>query len=293
MFAGGTGMTENLGSTRQFVALDLETTGLSAETDRIVEIGAVRFLMSGQEVGRFQRLVNPERPMSPGAYAIHGLSDADLADAATAREVLPEFLEFLGDPGSTVLLAHNASFDAGFLGCELSRAGLPLSELSILDTLALARRRLPMLSSHRLDAMAQHLGLDGAGTHRALADSLRVKDIWIRLCGPVESWDSLVSYRMFDSKDSVSPPQGWERLQRAVARGCSIRIEYDGGTRGPAPRSIIPRRFVHSGGVTYLVAFCQLDCFEKSFRVDRIRVLELVPENGTEPVHVDRSAARG
>ena len=114
-----------VGLEHQFVALDLETTGLMAETDRIVEIGAVRFLPDGREIGRFQRLVNPQRPMSPAAYAIHGLSDADLADAAPAREILPEFLSFLGDADSTALIAHNAAFDAGFLGRELSRAGLP------------------------------------------------------------------------------------------------------------------------------------------------------------------------
>jgi DNA polymerase-3 subunit epsilon len=286
-------MTEGLRWSRQFVALDLETTGLSAETDRIVEIGAVRFLSTGEEVGRYQRLVNPERPMSPGAYAVHGISDAEVADAAPARVALPEFLTFLGDAMNTVVLAHNASFDAGFLGWELSRASLPFPEHSVFDTLALARRRLPALSSHRLDAVARHFGLDAKGAHRALADSLCVKDIWLRLGGHAESIESLVSYRLFDPKDSVSAPEGWETLQGAIARGCEIRIEYDGGRRGPAPRSIIPRRFVQRGDSTYLMAFCVLDCFEKAFRLDRIRVVELIPEDGTEPDRVDCPDAGG
>src|SRR5215217_7097246 len=92
---------------QSYIALDLETTGLLAETDRIVEIGAVRFDAAGRELGRFERLVNPGRAMSPAAQAVHGLSDADLADAPPAREVLPEFLSFLGDPCGTLLLAHN------------------------------------------------------------------------------------------------------------------------------------------------------------------------------------------
>ena len=75
-------MAEAIREFREFVALDLETTGLMADTDRIVEIGAVRFQEDGREIGRFQRLVNPERRMSPTAFAIHGLSDLDLADAA-------------------------------------------------------------------------------------------------------------------------------------------------------------------------------------------------------------------
>jgi DNA polymerase III epsilon subunit family exonuclease len=286
-------MTGVLRPTRQFVAFDLETTGLSAQSDRIVEIGAVRFLPDGEELGRYQRLVNPGRPMSPGAYSVHGLSDADLADAAPAREVLPEFVAFLGDAIDTALLAHNASFDAGFLGCELSRASLALPGHSVFDTLALARRRLPMLASHRLDAVARHFGLASAGAHRALADSLCVKEIWLELGGQTELPESLVSYRLFAPEESISPPEGWEPLQGAIARGCAIRIEYDGGTRGPAPRSVVPRRFERRGGSTYLVAFCEIDCFEKAFRLDRIRVLELVIENDTEPLHVDYPAPGG
>ena len=268
-------MQDEFASKREYVALDLETTGLMAETDRIVEIGAVRFRADGQEIGRFQRLVNPQRPMSPAAYAIHGLSDLDLADAAPAPEVLPEFLSFLGTPGTTALLAHNAAFDAGFLGRELSRAGLFAPSHSLFDTLALARRRLPQLASHRLENLARVLGLDSAGAHRALADSLRVKAIWLRLGGVSEPENLLVSYRMFDPKDSGATPEGWEPLMKAASQGIMVQIEYDGGTRGATPRSITPRRFVQRGGATYLVAFCHLDLFEKSFRLDRIRCVEV------------------
>ncbi len=121
---------------REFVALDLETTGLSAAVDRVVEIGAVRFDARGVEIARFAQLVHPERLMSPSAQAVHGISDADLAGAPTARQVLPAFLEFLGAPGTSVLLAHNAAFDAAFLGRELSRAGMARPGYAVVDTLA-------------------------------------------------------------------------------------------------------------------------------------------------------------
>jgi DNA polymerase III subunit epsilon len=289
----GPTMTDEFRSEREYVALDLETTGLMAETDRIVEIGAVRFLGDGQEIGRFQRLVNPQRPMSPAAYAIHGLSDADLADAAPAHEILPAFLSFLGNPGTTALLAHNAAFDAGFLGRELGRAGILAPSHSLFDTLALARRRLPQLASHRLDNLARVLGLDSTDAHRALADSLRVKAIWLHLDGESEAENTLVSFRMFDPKDSGPTPDGCEPLVNAAARGIMVQIEYDGGTRGATPRSITPRRFVQRGGATYLVAFCHLDLFEKSFRLDRIRCVEITTEPAAEAVPVDHPAARG
>jgi DNA polymerase III subunit epsilon len=285
-------MTEEFESTREFIALDLETTGLSAAADRIVEIAAVRFRENGEAVGLFQSLVNPQRPVSPGAYAVHGLSDQDLAQAPPACEILPQFLEFLGDPERFALVAHNASFDAGFLGSELKRAGLAVSAHSLYDTLALSRARLPMLPSHRLDSVARHFGLDPAGAHRAMADALLVKEIWLRLGGHRE-WDHAISFRIFDARETIALPEGWEALEQAVARGSAIRIEYEGGTRGTAPRSVTPRRLECRGGSTFLVAFCHLDSLEKSFRVDRILALEFPSETGLEVVRVERRTAGG
>jgi DNA polymerase III epsilon subunit family exonuclease len=289
----GNAMLQDLGNETEYIALDLETTGLFAATDRIVEIGAVRFLANGEETGRFQRLVNPQRPMSPAAFAVHGISDEDLADAPPTHEILPEFLAFLGEPGTRMIMAHNASFDAGFLGREIGRAGLTIPAHSLIDTLPLARRRLPEIGSHRLDHLAQVLGLDPAGAHRALADSLRVKEIWLLLGGASEPHHALVSYALFDPNESEPVPDGWEPLSRAAARGMIVRIEYDGGTRGITPRSITPRRFVQRGGATYLVAFCHLDSFEKSFRLDRIRGVELVQEQAIVTVQVDRPSEGG
>jgi DNA polymerase III subunit epsilon len=286
-------MAESIVPEREYVALDLETTGLMVDIDRIVEIGAVRFRADGHELGRFQRLVNPERPMSPAAFAVHGLSDDVLAGAPPIRDILPEFLVFMGDPGTTSLLAHNASFDAGFLGCELARTRMPVASHSMFDTLALARRRLPWLASHRLDNLARVLRLDQAGAHRALADSLRVKEIWLLLGGNSEPMDELVSYRMFDRRESEPTPEGWEGVLRAAATGTVIQIEYEGGTRGSTPRAITPRRFVHRGGSNYLIAFCHIDSLEKSFRLDRIRCVQLTIEPGSQLVQVDRQVASG
>jgi DNA polymerase III subunit epsilon len=283
---------DGFGPIRQFIAFDLETTGLSAAMDRIVEIAAVRFLETGEEIARFQTLVNPERPVPPGAFAVHGLPDHLLAQAPTAREVLPAFLAFLGDASGTALLAHNAAFDAGFLGTELSRAGLPIPECAIFDTLALARRRLPMLPSHRLQAVVAHLGLDSRGTHRAMADSLLVKQIWLRLEGHHQS-SGVMSFKMFEARGQPPLPVGWAVLEQLVARGSVLQIEYEGGTRGSARRSITPRRLESRGGSHFLVAVCHIDSIEKSFRVDRIRALEFSSETDQEMVRVEPGASGG
>jgi len=264
------------GGPREFVAFDLETTGLMPGFDRVVEIGAVRFDADGRESGRFERLVNPERPMSPSAEAVHGISDAMLAGAAPAREVLPEFVAFLGPPGASTILAHNACFDAGFLGRELGRIGSTGRGYAVVDTLALARRRLPHLVSHRLDALADALGLDPDGPHRALADSLRVKGLWLALGGPGEAAEGLVAYPVFDPDRPSCAPVGWDPIDEAIRRGGRVRMGYSGGTRGDAPREVSPRAFAHRGGIAYLVAYCHLDAFEKSFRLDRVRWYEVL-----------------
>ena len=151
---------------KTWVALDLETTGLSPRDDRIVEVGAVRFDGEGREIATFERLVNPLRTSNPRARAVHGIDDRELSRAPTADVILPQFLDFLGDPDRTTLLAHNAGFDAAFLGAELARLGRSIPGHGVVDTLALARRGLPHLPSHRLDGLARQLGLDPFGPHR-------------------------------------------------------------------------------------------------------------------------------
>lgn len=274
------------GQGRLFVAFDLETTGLSAVSDRIVEIGAVKFTESGEILAEFERLVNPLRRSSPMARAVHGISDEELARAESAEVVLPQFVEFLGDPGRTTLLAHNASFDAGFLGRELARIGRPKPDHSVVDTLALSRRRWPKIGGHKLDDLARRLGLDPHGPHRALADSRRVRGLWLALEAAGDEVASGIgalplAYPIFDARLPLPAPTGWSWVEDAIGRDLVIRIEYAGGTRGPGLREITPRRFSNRGGVAYLVAFCHLDAKEKEFRLDRVRHFEVVEASST------------
>jgi DNA polymerase III epsilon subunit family exonuclease len=274
--------------TPQYVAFDVETTGLSTRRDRIVELAAVRFTAEGAEIARFQQLVNPECPMPQAAQAIHGISDADLAGVPTAREQLPRFLDFLGDSACTCLVAHHAVFDAAFLGRELCRAGLNLPAHRIFDTLALSRRCRPDLPSHRLDRLAHYHGLDSGPGHRALVDALRVKQLWLKLGGPLLTTDALVSYRIHDPEAPTPAPHGWEILEQAMAQGLTVRIEHGSRGRGISPRSITPRRFIYKGGACYVVARCHGSSaeLEKQFRLDRIRHCEVLAEPVSSDGHV-------
>ena len=145
------------------------------------------------------------------------------------------------------------------------------------DTLTLARERLPHLPNHRLDTLTQVLDLDRGGPHRALADSLRVKGLWLALRGEEGPNQGLVAYSIFDTKgQNPDAPFGWECLAAVIRAGVRIRIEYDGGTRGPEPREISPRSFEQRGGIPYVVAICHLDGSQKKFRLDRVRWFEVI-----------------
>jgi len=150
-----------------FVVTDTETTGTKAETNRVIEIGAVK-VKDGAVVDRFQRLVNPQRSIPGRITKLTGITTGMVFDAPTIEEALPAYLEFLGEG---LLTAHNLSFDKGFLDAELERIGRePLSN-DTLCTVRLARRLLPGLDSKGLSRLVQFYDIDVDGRHRALGDA--------------------------------------------------------------------------------------------------------------------------
>jgi len=150
-----------------FVAFDLETTGLSPQLDRIVEIGAVKYV-DGREVAHYGVLVNPEMPMPPGASAVNGITDAMLEGKPTIREVLPGFLAFVGD---AVLVAHNASFDLGFVRSAMARQGLGQLPNDFVDTRIMAQKAYPGRPNYKLQSLALDLGVKALEAHRAEDDA--------------------------------------------------------------------------------------------------------------------------
>lgn len=262
---------------KEFVAIDFETTGLSPLEDRVIEVGALRFDLSGREIASMESLVASGKRSHPRAFAVHGISEADLADAPPTAVVMARLLAFLGEPNQTVLLAHNASFDAAFLGAELARSELAQPAFAVIDTLPLARQAFPDFRSHGLDSLSRRLGFDRSDAHRALSDCRRVKALWMAIAGQIEPSGSRVSTFRVTKPDAVSvAPDGWDELVRATRDSIRVRLTYAGGTRGTGPREITPRRFANRGGITYLVSFCHLDGREKNFRLDRVLQYELI-----------------
>lgn len=165
---------QNLDDT--YVVFDIETTGLSKEKEMITEIGAVK-VADGKIIDRFSTFVNPQRPISAEITKLTGITDDMVKDAPTIENVLPEFLKFCED---TVLVAHNASFDTGFIRIAAERAGLGELHHTIVDTLELARALLPELSKHKLDIVCEHLGVTLNGHHRAVNDAEATAEVFIK-----------------------------------------------------------------------------------------------------------------
>jgi DNA polymerase-3 subunit epsilon len=164
-----------------FVVVDLETTGGSPADSSITEIGAVK-VRGGQILGEFQSLVDPGRPMPPFIALLTGITDAMLAGAPKLTAALPTFLEFAR---GSVLVAHNAGFDIGFLRAGCEQTGHEWPKPTVIDTVHLARHAVSRdeVRNHKLATLAQLFGAATVPNHRALADARATVDVLHGLIG--------------------------------------------------------------------------------------------------------------
>ncbi len=165
----------------EFVAFDLETTGLSNVHDTIIEIGAV-LMKNGKELDRFQTFVAPGRKLEKKIIDLTGITDDMLVGAPDIAQVLPKFLEFVGD---RPLVAHNADFDVGFVRAAAQKLKLPFAPTSI-DTLILSQNLLSHLSKFKLNIVADALSLPEFNHHRAADDAVTCGLIFDRLIPRLE-----------------------------------------------------------------------------------------------------------
>lgn len=150
-----------------YVVFDVETTGLSATYDTIIELAGVK-VHEGEIIDRFESFANPHKPLSQRIIDITGITDDMLVDAPEVDGVLADFQKWMGD---AVLVAHNASFDIGFLNQGFNRINYDIIKNPIIDTLELARFLLPDLGNHRLNTLCQHFDIELTQHHRAIYDA--------------------------------------------------------------------------------------------------------------------------
>ncbi|MEL7031853.1 MAG: DNA polymerase III subunit epsilon [Pseudomonadota bacterium] len=196
------------------IAFDTETTGLEwDQDDRIIELGAVELINHVPTGNTFQTYINPGRAVSEATVRITGITDADLVDKPPFEDpsIVDAFLEFVGE---SILVAHNAKFDRGFLNMELQRCGkTPIPEERWVDTVAIARKKFPGAPAS-LDALCKRFDVNAEARtyHGALLDSQLLAEVYLELLGGrAHSFD-------FGGKNAVAASERAPAQQRPSAR---------------------------------------------------------------------------
>lgn len=172
----------------EFICLDVESTGLSIETDRVIEVAAARFL-SGTILNEMESLIDPHRPIPAESKAIHNISDEMVKGKPSIEEILPLLHEFVGN---RIIIGHGISFDISILNKEAERFDLPFrfGTHGTIDTLRLARLY-GESPSNSLDVLRQHFNIEPEGAHRALSDVVVNCQIFHRLTSDFRSVEQI------------------------------------------------------------------------------------------------------
>ncbi len=256
-----------------FCAVDVETSGLRM-TSRVVEVGAVKFDLSGRRF-EFQSLVNPCERISPAATEIHGITDDMVASAPTAPGVMQALLNFMR---GCVFVAHNAAFDARMIGDELARMRERTPAEPVVCTVRLARKRIQGPPNFRLGTLVEFLGLGISDLHHALPDAHAAREVFlegVRDLPPETGVADLPGFLgLFDSVatptvEDLEPTGDIEELESVARSRLTIEMDYGGGS-GRGPVVVTPLYLFAGEEHRYMKAYCHRDGIHKTYRLDRI-----------------------
>lgn len=217
----------------EYIVFDIETTGFSPVNDGITEIGAVK-IRNNEIIDTFSKLINPEKKIPPKVVELTGITDEMVKNEPTIDKILPEFKEFIGD---SVLVAHNASFDMGFITKKFSDIEVTLSN-PVLDTLQFARELYPDLKSHKLNRIAKHLNVSLENHHRAVDDSKATADILLKMLSEVKNkkvtkleeintvFSDNINYKSQDSHHIIIYAKNYEGLKNLYKLVSESHINY-------------------------------------------------------------------
>ena len=206
-----------------YIVLDVETTGLSPESDDIIEFGAIK-IENGQETDCFNTFIDPGYPIPPYITQITGITDTDVAGSPDLLTAIRDIAAFISD---FPIVAHNATFDLRFLFRAYQKAGLQ-TNFHYIDTLTLARHAFPELPSHRLSILINYLGINGTQEHRALSDVRFSYQIFCACCACLTHMDPSLFALPYPSTRSQRRKQ-----YRARARADMRDIECQKSTPDP------------------------------------------------------------
>ena len=262
-----------------FLVVDVETTGLSPEGgDRVCEVAAVK-LRGGAVIDTFTSLVNPQRPISAGAFAVNNISPQMLADAPLFSDIAARLQSLLHD---SVLVAYNAPFDVSFLQMEFQLLGVRKIRNPVVDALALARQLLSGLPRYKQENVARALGIPFPVRHRALEDTMVTARLFTILTSMLKAYgcNTLADLRRNDLTRVLNSHR-LTIVQDALGNGSDLWIRYFSPTESEiTDRVITPKECIAGkfgqGDIEYLIGFCHTARAERNFRIDRILDLRIV-----------------
>ncbi len=260
------------------VAFDTETSGAYPIESEIIELGAVKWL-NGKVVGKFQTLLKPSKPLVADNIRIHGITNEMVADAPNRGSEIGKFCEFIE---GSILFAHHAPFDLGFLTLEIEKNALKFpSSLHLCSSLI--SRALLQTTNHKLQTLIKELHLEGGAAHRAYDDAYACLQVIFKCFEKLEpnvtvgrlleiqkkeiTWDK---YRIFSSNN-----QKILSLAKACLSNATIDIIYEGGQTKSKARPIRPKGIVRNPDGDYIHAECGIDLERKRFYIDKIIDFEL------------------
>lgn len=258
-----------------YSAFDTETSGAYPLGADIVEAGLVKW--KDQEViSEFAGLYKPSVPMSDFIIGIHGITNEMVQDRPPFSAEVKQVYDFISD---SVLVAHHAPFDLGFLVLEIEKAGLGLLQTPVLCTSLLARHWIPESENHKLQTLVRFLNLPAGTAHRALDDAkacMAVAKECFQRAGPGVTLAELIASQGKDLlwerytllADNKSPLR---EVKEAIAQKKELEIIYDGGNLRGKPRRIVPIGVVRNPDGDYVMAVCQMDKIQKRFYLNRIK----------------------
>ncbi len=264
----------------EFIAFDTETSGAYPLGSEVVEFGAVRW-KAGKEVGSYQTLLKPSRPMSDFIIGIHGITNEMVEDAPLVKDKIAEIRDFFK---GAILMAHHAPFDMGFIMADFEKYKILPPEENVLCTSLLARKLIPESPNHKLQTLITHLGLERGSAHRAKDDAracLYVGLECMNRLGPMTSMSEVyekvgktLNWNSYYLRNTGNPTM--DKIIECLEDNRSLDIAYLGGTRGTEMRRITPQGIVRNPDGDYVQAKCHRDVASKRFYIDKIKDASVV-----------------
>ncbi len=259
-------------------AFDTETSGAYPLDAEVIELGAVKWF-KGEIIGKFQTLLKPSKELQPDNIRIHGITNEMVYSAPLMSGEIAKFCDFIDN---SVLLAHHAPFDLGFMAVAIEKNGLRFpTNLNLCSSLL--SRALLTTTNHKLQTLIKELGLIGGEAHRAYDDSYACLQVLFKSLEKLT--DNLILERVLEvqNKDlswknySVFTSQNVKivALAKAIEAQRSISIVYEGGQTKNKTRPIKPIGLVRNPDGDYIQAECGLDFQRKRFYLEKIKDVEL------------------